>query len=381
MGDLNQDSPLYLAEALANEIARAPAEALLGEVAGDLGDRRALAREFDAVVARALRQTRRRQIMTAVKNAGSWLPHRLFGKPTLVRVGTLATLLVAVVGYYYHDARRAVPPIEALNQQTGSPQQPQRAPSASALSYGDPAGRPALPAAPLPSPQPRSDFRKALAAYDTARAYEARERATAALAHGDYAAAIASFNDALRTCTNRCQPELRAELDLHLEQAQSALNSATPVALVPPPQPAANAAAPATSLPPLAWPVKGRITVRFGARAAVLARSDTQAQTADGIMIAVPGAADIRAAADGTVSSVGADEGSGRFVLIRHDNDLNTRYGHLRRVLVKISDQVHRGEIIAKGVVSSRGAEPEFFFEVQRGTLPVDPMQFLPHDQ
>lgn len=391
MQNLNQNSPLQLADALADEIAKTPAEALLSEVAEDLGDRRALAVHFDIVVARAVRRSRRTQIATAVKKATAWLTQRLFGKPMLVRVGTFATLLIAVVGYHYHDARRATRQVESLNLRAPSPRQTLMPPSFLALSNDDPAGRPAsaaanIPAAPVPSPPTQSDLRRALAAYDTARAYEAKIRATTALDRGDYAAAIGSLNKALRSCADRCQPELRAELDSHLERAQSALKSGTSVALAAPAPDAVNAvaaAAPAKSSPSLAWPANGRITVSFGGRAAALAHSpaQVQARTAEGITIAVPGSADIRAAADGVVSYVGGDTESGKFLLIRHGSDLRTGYGRLRRVLVKVPDQVHRGEVIAKGVVSSGGAEPQLYFEVRRGTVPIDPMQYLPKGQ
>lgn len=92
----------------------------------------------------------------------------------------------------------------------------------------------------------------------------------------------------------------------------------------------------------------------------------------------MPADADIRAAADGIVSYIGVDKSGGNFLLIRHGNDLKTGYGHVRRVLVKSAEQVHRGEVIAKGVVASRGAQPQLYFEVRRDTAPIDPMQYLP---
>lgn len=389
MEKLNQDSPLHLADALADEVAHTPALTLLGEVADDLGDRRAMAREFDAVVARALRQSRRNALTAAGKSVAAWLWHRLFRKPALVSVGTLAVAVVAVGAFYYHDARLGVHPIASLAPPPASPRQPGMAPSFSAYSNDDrgagqaPAGA-SLPAAPMPSPSPplQSDLQRAEAAYDTARAYEARARATEALDRGDYAAAIASLNEALRSCADRCQPEVRAALDSHLERAQSALNTNPAVAVAAAPQPAADAAqavAAAKSPASLTWPVKGRISVNFGARTVALA--DARARTSEGIAIAVPETADVRAAADGIVSYVGGDNGPGTFVLIRHDGDLNTGYGHLRKVMVKVSDPVHRGQIIAKGLAKRAGAQPELYFEVRKGAVPADPMQYLPEDQ
>jgi murein DD-endopeptidase MepM/ murein hydrolase activator NlpD len=392
MANLNQDSPLHLADALAGEIAKTPAQALLAEVTQDLGDRRALASEFDAVVARALRQSRRKRLAAAVKNGGAWLSQRLFGRPLLVRVGALAVLVIAVVGHHYHDEQRAVSPIESLNLQARSQGQPPMPPSLSAFSDENRADRTVsvedkAPAAPMLSPlapQAQSDLQRALEAYDAARAYQARGRATEAFNRGDDAAAIAALNNALRSCAKYCQPELRGELIADLGRAQSAHKTIAVVAATaspPPPVNTAAAVAPATPAPSLAWPVKGRVVVGFSAGTATLADPRAQVQTAGGITIAVPADADIRAAADGIVSNVGADKRRGKFVSIRHDNDLTTGYGHVRRVLVKTSDQVHRGEVIAKGVIASRGAQPQLYFEVRKGAAPVDPMQYLPPHQ
>lgn len=391
MANLNQDSPLHLADALAGEIAKTPAQTLLAEVAQDLGDRRALASEFDAVVARALQQSRRKQLTAAVKNGCTWVLQRLLRKPLLVRVGALAVLIIAVVGYRHHDGRLAVPPVESLNLQARSQGQPAMPPFVSAFKDESPDGRTVsmedkVPAAPMPSPsslQAQSDLQRALEAYDAARAYQARSRATQAFNRGDDAAGIAALNDALRSCAKYCQPELRGELTAELERAQSAHKRIAVVAVTAsaPPVNAAAAAAPAKSSPLLAWPAKGHIVVRFGAGFTTLADPQARVQAAGGITIAVSADADIRAAADGIVSYVGADKGRGKLLSIRHDDDLTTGYGHVRRVLVKASDQVHRGEVIAKGVVAGRSAQPRLYFEVHKDAAPVDPMQYLPPHQ
>jgi murein DD-endopeptidase MepM/ murein hydrolase activator NlpD len=395
MANLNQDSPLHLADALADEIAKTPADALLAEVAQDLGDRRALASEFDAVVARALRQSRRKQIAAAVKNAGALAAQQLFRKPVLVPVGALAVLVIAVAGYHYHDEQLTGPPIASLDLQARSQGQPDLPPSFSAFNNENPARKTAAvedkvpvedkaPAPPMlaPSSAPaRSDLVRAREAYDTAQAYQARGRATEALNRGEYDAAIAALYDGIRLCAAYCQPELRGQLSADLARAQSSHTPNVTVAVAAPPPAAAAAVASAKSPSLFAWPVSGHVVVGFGAGTATVADQRAQMQTAEGITIAVPADADIRAAADGIVSFVGADKTRGEFLVIRHDNDLKTGYGQLRKILVKASDQVHRGEVIAKGVVASRGAQPQLYFEVRKGTAPIDPMQYLPQHQ
>jgi murein DD-endopeptidase MepM/ murein hydrolase activator NlpD len=177
---------------------------------------------------------------------------------------------------------------------------------------------------------------------------------------------------------------LRSALNADLERAQSARKPVAAVAVAAPPPPAANAAAavaPAKSAPLLAWPVNGRVVVSFGAETTTPAGPRPQVQTAEGITIAVPADTDICAAADGIISYVGADKTGGKLLLIRHDDDVTTSYGHVRGILVKSSDRVHRGEMIAKGVAASHGAQPQLYFEVRKGSAPIDPMQYLPPHQ
>ena len=49
--------------------------------------------------------------------------------------------------------------------------------------------------------------------------------------------------------------------------------------------------------------------------------------------------------------------------------------------LKQVAEQVHRGDVIAKGEVASRGAQPQFYFEVRKGAALIDPMQYLPQHQ
>jgi tetratricopeptide (TPR) repeat protein len=104
----NQNTPLHLAEALAEEIAHTPAEVLLAEVAEDFGDRRALARKFDDAVARALRQ--RRRIAAALKGFAAQASEWLLSRPVLVPVGALAVALLAVIVYHHRYAPPYVTP-------------------------------------------------------------------------------------------------------------------------------------------------------------------------------------------------------------------------------------------------------------------------------
>lgn len=94
----------------------------------------------------------------------------------------------------------------------------------------------------------------------------------------------------------------------------------------------------------------------------------------DGIDIAGPAGAPVRAAADGTVAAITKDTDQVPIVVIRHEGNLLTVYAGIDNVTVTRGATVRRGQQIA--VI--RRADPSFLhFEVRRGVDSLDPMGFL----
>jgi murein DD-endopeptidase MepM/ murein hydrolase activator NlpD len=125
------------------------------------------------------------------------------------------------------------------------------------------------------------------------------------------------------------------------------------------------------AVPSFIWPVRGRVVSGFGRRAGRLRN--------DGIDIAVPEGTDVRAADDGVVVYSGSDvKGYGNLVLLRHSNGFVTAYAHSSALLVSLHETVHRGQVIAKSGSSGNVTEPLVHFEIRKGTLPIDPVQYLP---
>lgn len=81
----------------------------------------------------------------------------------------------------------------------------------------------------------------------------------------------------------------------------------------------------------------------------------------------------IYAARSGKVVFTGYKGGYGLLVVIKHENDYSTYYGHLKRALVKKGQRVKRGEVIALSGNSGRSTGPHLHFEVRKEGRPLNP--------
>ncbi|MEQ9501122.1 MAG: M23 family metallopeptidase [Deltaproteobacteria bacterium] len=82
----------------------------------------------------------------------------------------------------------------------------------------------------------------------------------------------------------------------------------------------------------------------------------------------------VSAAGPGRVSSVGWLGGHGRTVVVQHAGGFVTMYAHLKRALVGVGAEVHRGTPIGLVGNTGRSTGPHLHFEVRRGSVPIDPM-------
>lgn len=96
-----------------------------------------------------------------------------------------------------------------------------------------------------------------------------------------------------------------------------------------------------------------------------------------GLDIAVPLGTSIKAAYDGTVKSVGEDGRSGKYILLSHDDGLETLYCHCSEILASQGDVVQRGTAIAKVGSTGWSTGPHLHFEVRRNGTRVDPLPLL----
>lgn len=89
----------------------------------------------------------------------------------------------------------------------------------------------------------------------------------------------------------------------------------------------------------------------------------------------------IRAAFDGVVRYAKYNRGGfGNLVIIRHYNGLETYYGHLSKIRVKVNEVVRSGQLIAHGGSTGRSRGPHLHFEIRFKDNPIDPLRMIDFD-
>ncbi len=118
------------------------------------------------------------------------------------------------------------------------------------------------------------------------------------------------------------------------------------------------------------WPVQGHTIVGYG-------RGKNGLHN-DGINIAAPRGASVRAADNGVVAYVGNElRGFGNLILVKHAGGWVTAYAHNQDFMVRRGQTVTRGQPIARIGSSGNVATPQLHFEIRKGTRSVNPTRFL----
>ena len=122
------------------------------------------------------------------------------------------------------------------------------------------------------------------------------------------------------------------------------------------------------------WPAQGVLTSGYGRRWGRMHR---------GIDIANATGTPIYAAADGVVETSGWNRGGfGILVDIRHSDGSLTRYAHNNRTLVRVGQQVTKGQQIAEMGSTGFSTGPHTHFEIHpSGKGAIDPIAFLPKER
>jgi murein DD-endopeptidase MepM/ murein hydrolase activator NlpD len=125
---------------------------------------------------------------------------------------------------------------------------------------------------------------------------------------------------------------------------------------------------------PSIWPARGTLTSGFGLRRSPFSGSERMHQGLDiSNRIGTP----IRAPARGAVTFSGPDGAYGICITIDHGNGIATRYAHLSKASVNVSDYVQRGDVIGYLGNTGRSTGPHLHYEVHVRGVPVNPMRYI----
>jgi septal ring factor EnvC (AmiA/AmiB activator) len=116
----------------------------------------------------------------------------------------------------------------------------------------------------------------------------------------------------------------------------------------------------------LPWPVGGHLAARFGqVRAGGLKW--------DGMLIDTERGADVRTVSRGRVIYADWLPGLGLLTIIDHGDGYLSLYGHNDRLYKAVGDVVSAGDVIAASGDSGGTSRPQLYFEIRKGSRPVDP--------
>ncbi len=138
------------------------------------------------------------------------------------------------------------------------------------------------------------------------------------------------------------------------------------------PSRAGNIDFPSPTLPPMHWPLEGRVSSGFGWRQDPF--TGEQAWHS-GVDMVAPKGTPIGAAWDGRVVFVGQRGGYGNMVVLEHAGGWRSYYAHNDRNTVKVGDKIQAGQQIATVGSTGRSTGPHLHFEVRQGATAWNPKQ------
>ena len=119
-----------------------------------------------------------------------------------------------------------------------------------------------------------------------------------------------------------------------------------------------------------AWPIKGTIITKFGAKPGGLYN--------DGINIKAKSGDNVKATEDGAVAYVGNElRGYGNLIIIKHSGGWISAYAHLDKTKVKRGAKVKKGQNIATVGSTGNVKSPQLYFGLRKGREAVNPQIYL----
>lgn len=134
-----------------------------------------------------------------------------------------------------------------------------------------------------------------------------------------------------------------------------------------------KAAPVSSSVETFSIPTKGIISSAFGMRYHPILGYN---KMHTGVDLAAPTGTPILSPFDGVVSFSGVMDGYGNTIVLKNGN-MEVYFGHCSQLLVKVNQQVHIGDMIAKVGSTGQSTGPHLHFEVRIDGKPQDPMKYV----
>ena len=132
---------------------------------------------------------------------------------------------------------------------------------------------------------------------------------------------------------------------------------------------------------PSIWPTAGYLSSSFGLRLSPFSRSNESDEGLlgyhSGFDITNAEGTPIQTTADGVVEIAGWYERYGNAVVVRHTNELETLYGHMSRVDVKVGQRVTRGDILGAMGRTGNATGVHLHYEVRVNGHTVNPQPYM----
>lgn len=122
------------------------------------------------------------------------------------------------------------------------------------------------------------------------------------------------------------------------------------------------------------WPVTGKLTSDYGFRTNPITG---QYRMHGGIDIGANTGTPILCAYDGKVSDAGYSDSYGYYIIVTHNDNVQTLYAHCSEITSKKGDYVKRGESIALVGSTGRSTGAHLHFEIRIGGCRIDPRWIL----
>ena len=121
----------------------------------------------------------------------------------------------------------------------------------------------------------------------------------------------------------------------------------------------------------LPWPIRGKLLASFGE-----AKAGGRLSW-NGYWIEAPSGAPVRAVANGRVAYVGWMQRYGLIIIIEHEGGYFSLYGHNDSVEFAGGETVRIGQTIAKAGSTGGYEQSGVYFEIRKGTQPINPKLWL----